>query len=139
MVDPINGCTEVNLHDPSLLPTLQCTLQCLEHSQKCITGTPTFSVHKLGGRKHTTAFHKSSKTNRHQACSNTLDNTDLMELVGNWRQKRTVDLSEFGQHWPVSSKPGNYPGTKKPPKHYTKMVAITSAVLLRTANGSAPP
>ena len=31
------------------------------------------------------------------------------ELVGNWQQKRTVDLSELGWHWPVSSKPGNYP------------------------------
>ena len=25
MVDPIKGCTEINLHNPSLLPTLQCT------------------------------------------------------------------------------------------------------------------
>ena len=63
MVDPIKGCTEVNLHDPSLLPTLQCTLQCKGHAQKCITGTHTFLISKLGGWKHTTAFHKSSKTN----------------------------------------------------------------------------
>ena len=25
MVDPINGSDEINLHDPSLLPTIQCT------------------------------------------------------------------------------------------------------------------
>ena len=37
MVDPIKGCTEINLHDPSLLATLQCTLQCMGHAQKCIT------------------------------------------------------------------------------------------------------
>ena len=35
MVDPIKGCTEVDLHDPSLLPTLQCSLQCMGHAQKC--------------------------------------------------------------------------------------------------------
>ena len=29
MVDLIKGCTEINQHDPSLLPTLQCTLQCM--------------------------------------------------------------------------------------------------------------
>ena len=37
------------------------------HAQKYITGTQTFPISKLGGWKHTTAFHKSSKTNRHQA------------------------------------------------------------------------
>ena len=49
-------------HDPSLLPTLQC----VGHAQKCITGTQTFPISKLGGWKHTTAFHKLFKTNRHQ-------------------------------------------------------------------------
>ena len=38
VVVPINGCAELNLYDPSLLPTLQCTLQCTGHAQKCITG-----------------------------------------------------------------------------------------------------
>ena len=60
MVDPVKSCTEVNLHDPSLL-------QCMGHAQKCITGTQTFPISKLGGLKDTTGFHKSSKTNRHQA------------------------------------------------------------------------
>ena len=66
MVDPINGSTEINLLDPTLLPTLQCTLQCMGNAQKCITGTQTFPISKLGGWKHTAAFHKSSKMNRHQ-------------------------------------------------------------------------
>ena len=67
MVDPIKGSAEVNLKDPSLLPTLQCTLQCMRHALKCITGTQTFPISKLGGWKHTTAFHRSSEVNRHQA------------------------------------------------------------------------
>ena len=37
------------------------------HAQKCITCTKTFPIRKLDGWKHTTAFHKSSKTNLHQA------------------------------------------------------------------------
>ena len=65
MVNHIKGCTLINLHDPSLLPTLQCTLQCMEHAQKCITGTETFPISQLGGGKHTIAFNKSSKTNRY--------------------------------------------------------------------------
>ena len=60
MVDPIKGCTEVNLHNTSLLPTLQCTLQCKGHAEKCITGTQTFPISKLGGWKHTIPFRKSS-------------------------------------------------------------------------------
>ena len=67
MVDPVKGSAEINLKDPSLLPTLQCTLQCMRHAQKCITGSQTFPISKLGGWKHTTAFHKSSEANRHQA------------------------------------------------------------------------
>ena len=61
MVDPIKGCTEINQHYPSLLPTLRCTLQCMRHAQKCITGTQTFPISKLGDWKHSTAFHKLSK------------------------------------------------------------------------------
>ena len=51
----------------SCMPTLQCTLQCMRHTQKCITVTQTCPLSKLGGWKHTTAFHKSSEANRHQA------------------------------------------------------------------------
>ena len=57
---------EINLYDPSLLPILQCTLQCIRHVQKCITGTQTIPISKLGSWKHITAFHKSSEANRHQ-------------------------------------------------------------------------
>ena len=49
MVDPIKGCDEINLCDPTLMPTIQCTLQCMQHTQKCITGTQTFLIRKLGG------------------------------------------------------------------------------------------
>ena len=59
--------TQINLHDPSLLPTLQCTLQCMGHARKCITGTPTSPIRKMGGWKHTIAFHKTSNMFRHQA------------------------------------------------------------------------
>ena len=66
MVNPIKGCTDINLQYPSLLSTLQCNLQCMGHAQKCITGTQTFPISKPSGWKHNIAFHKSSKTNRHQ-------------------------------------------------------------------------
>ena len=82
MVDPIKGCAEINLYDPSLLLTLQCTLQWMRHAQKFIIGTQTFPISKLDGWKHTTAFHKSSEANRHQALNHLrgLDNTDVMEI-----------------------------------------------------------
>ena len=38
-VDPIDGCVQVNLHNPSLLSTRHCTLKCMRHTQKRITGT----------------------------------------------------------------------------------------------------
>ena len=49
MVNSIKGCTKINLHHPSLFPTLQCTLQCMGDAQKCITGTKTYPMSKLGG------------------------------------------------------------------------------------------
>ena len=67
MIDPIKSCTEINLQDPGLLPTLQCTLQCMGHTQKRITGSQTLLISKLGGWKHSAIFHKSSRTNPHQA------------------------------------------------------------------------
>ena len=66
MVDPFKSCTEINLHDPNLLLTLQCTLKCMGYAQKYITGTQTFPQ-QTGGWMHTTAFQKSSNTNRLQA------------------------------------------------------------------------
>ena len=47
IVDPIKGCTEINLYDPSLLPTLHCNSQCMRHTEKCFTGTQTFPISKL--------------------------------------------------------------------------------------------
>ena len=35
---------------------------CMRHAQKCITGTQTFPISKLGGWKHMTASHKLFKT-----------------------------------------------------------------------------
>ena len=92
---------EINLYDPSLLPTLQCTLQCMRQTQKCITGTQTFSISKPGGRNHTTAFHKSSEANRHPPLKHLRQYWMIWKKVGSWQQRRTVDPSEYG--------PGNYP------------------------------
>ena len=130
MVDPIKSCTEVNLHDLSLLSTLQCILQCMGHAQKCITGTQTFPISKLGGWKDTTAFHKSSKTNRHQVLKHLRQYwcygnwSVICNRRGWWTFRNWGDISLF----PASQETTQ---TNKPPKHYTKMGAITSAVLLR--------
>ena len=119
MVDPIKGSTEVNLHDPSLLPTLQCTLECMGHAQKRITGTQTFMISKLGGWKLTTAFHKSSKANRHQAlkyfrqycCYG--DWSVIGNRRGRWTFRNWGDISLSLASWETTQ-------TNKPPKHYTK-------------------
>ena len=55
---------KINLYDPSLLPTLLCSSQCMRHTQKCITATQALLISKLGGWKHTTVFHKSSEANQ---------------------------------------------------------------------------
>ena len=122
MVDPIKCCAEINLSDPSLLPTLQCTLQCMLHAQKCITGTKTFPISKLGGWKHTTAFQKSSETNRHH----TLKHLRQYSCYGN----RSVVANRGGQ-WTIwdrsdiSLSPASRETTQtnKPQKHYTKTSA----------------
>ena len=53
MVDAIKGGVVINLHDTNLLPTLSSTLKCMGHEQKCIAGTQTFPISKLGGWKYT--------------------------------------------------------------------------------------
>ena len=129
MIDPIKGCTEINLHDPSLLPTLRYTLQCMGVAQKCITGTQTFPISKLGGWKHTTACHKSSETNRHQTFKNLGQywcywNRSVIGNRGGWwtfRNYGDISLSPAGRQTTQ---------TNKPPKHYTKTTGITSAMLL---------
>ena len=112
MVGPIKSCTEINLHDPSLLPILQSTLQCMGHTQKCITGTQTFPISKLGGWKDTTPFHKLSKTN--QALKH-LDDPDVMEQNrrGRWTFRNCGDIGLSPVSWETTQ-------TNKPLKHYTK-------------------
>ena len=79
LVDPIKSFTEVNLHDPSLLPTLQCTLQCTGHTQKCITDTQTFPISKLISWKDTLrSINRPRRTDTRR--SNTLNNTYVMEI-----------------------------------------------------------
>ena len=119
MVDPIKGCAEINLNDPTLLPTLQCTLQHMRHAQKCITGTQTFPISKLGDWKHTTAFHKSYEANQHQA----LKHLRQYRCYGNWSV-----VGNRGGQWTLWNRgdiglsPARRETTQmnKPPKHYTK-------------------
>ena len=54
------------MRNHSLQSNLRRTFQCIGHTQKCITGRQIFPISKLGGWKHTTAFHKSFENNRHQ-------------------------------------------------------------------------
>ena len=129
MVDPIKSCTEVNLHDPSLLPIPMHSAVYVTQ-QKCITGTQTFLISKLGGWKDTTAFHKLSKTNRHQA----LKHLRQYRCYGNWSVIRNRRGRWTFRNWgDIGFSPASRETTEtnKPPKHYTKMGAITSAVLFK--------
>ena len=120
MVDPIKGSAEINLHDSSLLPSLQCTLQCMRHTQKCITDIQTIPISKLGGWKHTTVFHKSSEANRHSV----LKHLRQYRCYGN----RSVVGNRGGQ-WTLWNRgdiglsPASRETTQanKPPKHHTKI------------------
>ena len=110
--------------------------------QKCITGTQTFLISKLGGWKYTTAFHKSSKTNRHQA----LKHLRQYGCYGNWSVIGNREGSWTFRNWSdIALSPASLETTQmnKPPKHCTKTGAITSAVLFRKRgnipNGSVPP
>ena len=119
MVYPIKSCTEVNRHDPSLLSTLKCTLRCMGHAQNYITDTQTFPISKLGGWKDTTAFLKSSKTNRHQA----LKHLRQYRCYGNWsvigNRRGRCTLRNWGD---ISLSPASRETTQtnKPLKHYSK-------------------
>ena len=114
----------INLHDPGLLPTLQCTLQCMGHARKCTKGTQTFPISKLGGWKPTTAFHKSSKTNRHQ---------ELKHLRQYWWYRNRSVIGNRGGWWTflnlgdIDLSPASLETTEtnKRPKHYSKTAAIT--------------
>ena len=138
MVDPIKGCSEINLHDPSLLPTLQFTLHWMGH----ITGTQNFPISKLGCWKHTTAFHKSSKSNRLQ----TLKHLRQYWCYGNRSVIRNRGLQWTLRNWgDIGLSPASRETTKtnKHPEHCTKTGATTSAVFLRKRgnipNDSVPP
>ena len=140
MVDPVNGSTEINQRDPSLLPTLQCTLQCVGHPQKCIIGTQTFPISKLGGWKHTTAFHKSLKMYIQQALKHLRQYLcyGIQSVIGNRGGRWTF------RNWGVigQSKSGNYLNVQAA-ETLNKEGTITSAVLLtkrgNIQNGSVPP
>ena len=119
MVDPIKGCAEINLNDPILQPTLQCSLQCMSHAQKCITGTQTFPISKLGGWKHTTEFHKSSEANRHQALKHLRQYRcyENLSVIGNRGGRWTLwNWGDIGLS-PASRETAQ---TNNPLKHYTK-------------------
>ena len=119
MADPITGCAEINMYDPSLLPTLQCTLQRMQHAQKCITGTQTFPISILGGWKHTAVFHKLSEVNRQQALKHLRQYLyrcyGNQSVVGNRRGRWT--LYNRGD---IGLSPASWETANKPPKHYTK-------------------
>ena len=101
MDDPIRGCAEINLHDPSLLPTLQWTLQCMGHAQMCITCTQTFPLCKLGGWSNAQTW-----------CSG---NRSVMGNRGTW-----WTFKNWGN---IGLSPGSRETTLtyKPAKNYTKM------------------
>ena len=132
MVDLIKSCAEINLHDPSLLFTLQCILQCMGHA-KCTTCINTFPIKKLVSWKHTTAFHKSSRRTGTR-CSNIFDNTDVMKIS---RELATEnDCGPFGigatfNDWPVFSKPRNYPNEQAGETLHKAGGAKTAAVLVK--------
>ena len=118
MVDPIKSCTEVNLHDPSLLPTLQCTLQCMEHRQKYITSTQIFPMSKLCGWKD----HQALKHLRQYWCYG------HWSVIGNRRGRLT-----FRNWGDISLSPASreITQTNKPLKHYTKTRGHNSSSSLK--------
>ena len=90
MVDPIKGWAEINLHNPSLLPTPN-ALCSVWDTHKCpYTGTQTFRISKLGCWKHTIAFQKSPETTDTRR-SNSLDNT------GGYGNRSVID--NRGRRW----------------------------------------
>ena len=69
-------------------------------TQKCITGTQTFLTSKLGGWKHTTAFHKLSQTNRHQTLKHRRQHwyNSNLSVIGNSGGRSTFqNWSDIGQ------------------------------------------
>ena len=100
---PIKGCAEINLHDASLPPTLQCTLQCMGYAQKCITGTQIFfdmQTGRLGAHHGVPYIVQDEQTPGAQthltilmSSSDRYKYSTDHEMVGNWQQRSKVDLS----------------------------------------------
>ena len=79
MVDPFKGSTEINQQDNSPLANLPCTLQCMGHAQKCITGIQTFPIgNRVVGSTPQHSINRPRRTDTRN--SNTIDNTNVMEI-----------------------------------------------------------
>ena len=90
-----------------------------DKSQKCITGTQTFPIFKLSGWKHSTEFHKSFRTNRHQTLKHLGQYCCYRNrsVIGNrgdrWTFRNWGDIGLYSASMETTK-------TNKPPKHYTK-------------------
>ena len=107
------------------------------HAQKCITDTQTLLIIKLGGWKNTMAFHKSSKTNRHQV---------LWHLRQYWCYGNRSVIGKRRGRWTFRNwgdKGGKLPRRTSRRNTTLRREAITSAVLIRKRgnrpNGSVSP
>ena len=99
-------------------------------------------AHCIGGWKHTTAFHKSSETNRHQALKHLRQHWCYgnRSVIGNrggwWTIRNTGDISLP----PISCETSQ---TNKSPKHYTQTGGRNISSSLNKSgnmhNGSVPP
>ena len=132
MVDLIKGCTEINLHDSSSLPTLQCTLQCMANAQKYFTGTQPFPKTILVVESPPLC-----STNRPRRtdtrCSNTLDNTDVMEVGRLLATEQYVPADTFQKWGDIGRSLANRETTQtnKQAKHYTETGANNICSSLR--------
>ena len=89
------------------------TLYKVWDTENSITSTETFSICELGGRKHTSTFHKPSKMNRHQTLKHLYQNRCIWSLIGNRRGRWTFwNWGEIG----LSSESGETTQKNKPPK-----------------------
>ena len=79
-IEPSRGCSKINVSNLASCPLFN-VLWSVWDTHKSASQVPlqTFPISKLGGWMHTTASHKSSKTNIPRR-SNTLDITDVMEI-----------------------------------------------------------
>ena len=122
LVDPVNGSNDLNLHYPCLQTTLQFSLQCKRHAQKCSTGTQTFLISDLvvGSTKLCSMNRPRRTYTRHFS---TLDNTDVFSNSGRRRTFRNwsdIDLSPASRETTQTNKPQN---------STLRLWAIPSAVL----------